>query len=123
MSAKATPKQEKYSNQSEVKSYDASMDSTLPAPKKRKIENDVKEEPMETSNLLVTEEAMEDTTTTPKKVKKKKKVKTEAGEEATPVKIMDVTNVTVTAEDTPAKKKKKKKQKEQEAESAEVADA
>jgi len=118
MSAKATPKQEKYSNQSEVKTYDSSMDSTLPAPKKRKIEDDVKEEPMETSNLLVTEEAMEDTTTpTPKKVKKKKKVKTE--EEETPVKIMDVTNVTTDETETPKKKSKKKKQKED----AEVADA
>merc|ERR1712136_104040 len=106
MSAKATPKQEKYSNQSEVKTYDSSMDSTLPAPKKRKIEDDVKEEPMETSNLLVTEEAMEDTTT-PKKVKKKKKVKTE--EEETP---QDATNVTADETETPKRKSKKKKQKE-----------
>merc|ERR1712142_463415 len=76
MAAKATPKQEKWSNQSEVKTYDSSLDSTLPAPKKRKIEEDEDVKPdveaMDTSagTLLVTEEAMEDASTTPKKVKK-----------------------------------------------------
>jgi nucleolar protein 58 len=116
MAAKETPKQGKWSNTSEVKTYDSSLDSTLPAPKTSKIEEDVKPDPdaMDTSagTLLVTEEAMEDTATTPKKVKKAKvkKVKAEDDEEK-PVKIMDVTNVQSAAEETPAKVKKAKKEK------------
>jgi len=100
-SGKGKPKTEKYESKSEVKSYNASADSTIATEeksKKRKIE-EVEE--------TVTETTAEDTPAKKikkEKKKKKEKVKTEEEEAETPS--------AVETPDTSEKKKKKKKKKQ-----------
>ncbi|XP_028925295.1 nucleolar protein 58 [Ornithorhynchus anatinus] len=105
---KALAKADKYLNRSEVKTYDPSGDSTLPAfPKKRKFEEmkeeEVPEVKMKKPKITEVQEEVEEDDT-PKKKKKKKKDKKKV-EEAASEEEADTTEVA----ETPEKKKKKKK--------------
>ncbi|XP_038604951.1 nucleolar protein 58 [Tachyglossus aculeatus] len=112
---KALAKADQYLNRSEVKTYDPSGDSTLPAfSKKRKFE-EVEEEEVPAVKMKkpkiteVQEEVEEDDT--PKKKKKKKKDKKKTEEAAS-----EEEAATSVVAETPEKKKKKKKKNKAESE-------
>nr|AAH77204.1 MGC78950 protein [Xenopus laevis] len=120
---KALARAEKYQHKSEVRTYDPSGDSTLPAvPKKRKFEEvEEEEQPTEIkvkakkAKVEVVQEEEEIEEETPKKKKKKKKIKVEEEEaEAVEVEVEEEEPSTSTAAETPKKKKKKKKVKQEE---------
>lgn len=99
---KAKGKWEKYENKSEVKTYDNSMDSTLPrVPKKRKFDED-EEEDVKPEKLPKIEP---ETNGTPEKKKKKKKNKEKDREE------MDTTQEEISTPNVEGSEKKKKKKK------------
>ncbi|XP_026503467.1 nucleolar protein 58 [Terrapene carolina triunguis] len=114
---KALARADKYQHKSEVKVYDPSGDSTLPAvPKKRKIE-EVEEEEMEVTvkgkkiKVEIKEEADVEEGEPVKKKKKKKEKKQRAEEEAASA---EEPSTSTAVESTEKKKKKKKIKVEQE---------
>ncbi|CAM5090009.1 unnamed protein product [Natator depressus] len=112
---KALARADKYQHRSEVKIYDPSGDSTLPAvPKKRKIE-EVEEEETEVKARKVKTEIKEEADVEEgepvKKKKKKKEKKQRAEEEAA---LAEEPSTSTAVESTEKKKKKKKIKVEQE---------
>nr|KAG5713797.1 hypothetical protein BaRGS_024424 [Batillaria attramentaria] len=108
---KAQGKWEKYENKSEVRTYNAAADSTLPTvPKKRKLEEDdethtpakqIKTEPVNAEGDAPADESG----------KKKKKKKREKDDGADTSGVMDTSQASVGTPDASGDKKKKKKKK------------
>lgn len=107
---KLTPKWEKYENKSQVRTYNETADSTIPAvtPKKRKFEDDDDEPEVKHKIVKVEPEIKTNGDVESSGKKKKKKRKSEAADESMEV---EPTSQTPNSE---KKKKKKKKVKEEE---------
>jgi len=121
---KARAKWDKYENKSEVVTYDAGVDSTLPnVPKKRKIEEistaetqqsdspAKKKKKVKADAVEVKEEATDVTEETPKKKKKKKKDKSENADVTMETTLETTMDSTLGSPQTSGEKKKKKKKK------------
>lgn len=121
---KAKAKWDKYDNKSEVMTYDAGADSTLPSvPKKRKIEeistDDVqqtdspvkKKKKVKSEPVEVKDEPIEEATETPKKKKKKKKDKSGDADDTMETTMDTTLDNTIGSPDAGSEKKKKKKKK------------
>jgi len=101
-SGKAKPKFDKYENKSEVKTYNASSDSTLP--KKRKQDEVAEDEPK--VKKIKTEVAEPQEESTPAKSEKKKKKKLKSSDDTPVTPSADATPTTPASEQ---RKKKKRK--------------
>ncbi|XP_013401006.1 nucleolar protein 58 [Lingula anatina] len=108
---KQMAKWEKYENKSQVKTYDAGADSTLPTtPKKRKLDEAEAGEDVKSKKVKVEQNGEAESSEKIKKKKKKKdKEKGAAGDAETS--IMDTTTESIGAGDEGSSKKKKKKKK------------
>lgn len=111
-SGKATPTWEKYSNKSEVKTYDPAADSTLPAVPKKRKHSETDEEDSKAKKIKV--EPQEDTPKGEKKKKKKDKKRDSTAMDDTLNTTLDTTQEVASPESSKKKKKKKKVKEEPE---------